>query len=187
MSRHGEVTRPFGDGEYVFRLGIGEWEKIDERFGIGPYELLKRLSNGTWRAAYLPAVTRLCLIAGASVRSPDGKVDDQRINRLVREYVEERPLLPTAIFLAGLVNDILTEPQDDQPPKQQPAEAANGLSQTEGSPSPDSTDGGPSSDTRPKKSGRSRSGNTSRASPDTVSRTSRSSRRPPQAPLSSTT
>lgn len=43
MSRHGEITLPFAGEERVFRLGLGEWRKVQERCDAGPMELLARL------------------------------------------------------------------------------------------------------------------------------------------------
>ena len=43
MSRAGELIREWGDGERVFRLGIGEWRKIQETCDAGPGEIAARL------------------------------------------------------------------------------------------------------------------------------------------------
>jgi len=43
VSRHGEITLPFGAEERKFRLGIRQWEAIEARCDAGPPELLSRL------------------------------------------------------------------------------------------------------------------------------------------------
>jgi hypothetical protein len=44
MSRHGDISLPFGTEERVFRLGIGELRKIEERCNAGAPELMTRLA-----------------------------------------------------------------------------------------------------------------------------------------------
>lgn len=44
MSRSGEITLPWGDAERTFRLGIAEWEKVQEKCDAGPPEILNRLA-----------------------------------------------------------------------------------------------------------------------------------------------
>lgn len=44
MSRSAEIKLPFGGQERVFRLGIAEWERIQEDTDAGPPELLQRLA-----------------------------------------------------------------------------------------------------------------------------------------------
>lgn len=43
MSRAGEITLPFGTEERIFRLGIDQWRKVQERCDAGPPEILARL------------------------------------------------------------------------------------------------------------------------------------------------
>lgn len=168
MSRHGDVTLAWGDGngpgpngEYTFRLHVREWDRIDELFDVGPYELFRRLNLGTWKRKYLSEVMRIALQGGGSVVT-NGAVDDLRINALVDEYVNNRPFVTTAIFLVGMLSAILFEPEADPIPKSAAAEEMPQSFQTESSPSPPSTDGVLPSDTPPQKLARSRSGNSGR-------------------------
>lgn len=173
MSRHGDIALVWGDqggpgenGEYTFRLGIAEWRKLDERFGVGPYELYHRLRSGTWKIDYPREVIRLALQAGGSCMN-EKNVDDRRINRLVRDYVDDRPPMVGAETAVIILGAILVGPADDQPPKSAAAEEAIQSFPTEDSPSPPSTDGDLSSATRRRKSTRSRSGNSTHVSPAT--------------------
>lgn len=171
----------------MFRLGLAEWRKIDERFDLGPFELLKRVAAGRWKVDHLRETIRLALVAGKSVVNAAGAVDDQRIGALVREFVDERPLLLTAMFVAALLTSILDEPAGDSIPKSVAATATDELSQMGNLPSPPSTDGALSSATRRPKSTHSRSGSSAPALPATKPRTVRNRRQPPQAPPSLTT
>lgn len=187
MSRCGEVLLAFGDGEgpgengeYLFRLGLAEWRKLDERFGVGPYELLRRMTHGQWKIDYPREVIRLGLQAGGSCLN--GTVtDDQRINRLVREYVDSRPMLNSVALAARVLEAAMWEPPDDEIPKSQAAESVPRAFQKEDSPSPPSMDGDQSSGIRPENLTHSPSGNSEPSSPASRSRTGakqRSRRRP---------
>jgi hypothetical protein len=192
MSRHGDVMIAWGDGEgpgengeYCFRLGLAEWRKIDERFSVGPFEMLRRVSQGTWKVDYLREVIRLGLQAGGSCLKGTA-VDDQRINRLIREYVDGRPMLQSVTVTAKILEAALWEPQDDQIPKSAAVEGVVPSFQMEDSPLPPLSDGDQPSATRRKKSARSRSGNSARAKPDTSLPTAEKKSSSPQAPMSST-
>lgn len=192
MSRSGEVLIAWGDGEgpgekgeYSFRIGIVEWRKIDERFGVGPVEMLNRVSRGTWKIDYPREVIRLGLQAGGSCLNGTS-VDDQRVNRLIREYVDGRPLLQSVAIAARILEAALWEPQDDTIPKLAAAESRPQVSPTEDSPSPPSTDGVHPSDTRRKKSASSRFGSSEPSKPASSSRTEGKRKSRPQAQTNST-
>lgn len=46
MSRHGEIRLPFGDQERTFRLGIGQWVRVQEKCDAGPEQIAARLGVG---------------------------------------------------------------------------------------------------------------------------------------------
>lgn len=175
MSRPGDTTFAWGDGEYTFRLGIREWEKLDERCGIGPEELFNRLRGDKWRVREIVEVHRLGLEGGRSVLTSGGTPDHVRINRLVRDYVEaDLQFLGKVNKIGGsklsalrIVDAALFGPADDQPPKSKAEASAPQSFQKDDSLSPRSTDGGQSSDIRPEKSTSSPSGNSWPVSLDT--------------------
>lgn len=192
MSRRGEIMIAWGDGEgpgdngeYQFRIGIGEWRKLDERFGLGPFELLRRLSTGQWKIDYPREIIRLGLQAGGSCLNGTS-VDDQRINRLVRDYSDGRPTLESVAVAARILEAALYEPADDAIPKSEAAESRPQVSQTADSPSPPSSVGAQPSDTPQKKSTRFRSGSSGRSRPDTKLPTASRRKSPRQAPMIST-
>ena len=64
MSRNAEVTLAWGDGEYKFRLGIGEVRELQEKTSCGPYFLLGRVDGGQWFIDDLRETIRIGLIGG---------------------------------------------------------------------------------------------------------------------------
>ncbi|MBB3972782.1 gene transfer agent family protein [Hansschlegelia beijingensis] len=122
----GETTFDWADGEYTFALPLGQVEELQEKVGCGPYSLLRRLQDGTWQQSDIRETLRLGLIGGGQVKPVEAM-------RLVRAYVDERPLLEnvpaaTAVILAALVT-----PENEPQPGGGEAEEA-----TTESPSPTS-------------------------------------------------
>jgi hypothetical protein len=64
MSGDGSVTLQWGDGEYRFRLGIGEWRELQEKCNAGPPVLFRRLHNQEWMIDDIVHSLRLGLIGG---------------------------------------------------------------------------------------------------------------------------
>ena len=105
MSRSGEVTLAFGDGEQTFRLPIGAWRKVQEQCDAGPSEIMARMSMpfeaikrgvkpsdligagllGSWRVDDIRSVILNGLIGGGMA-----PVEAQK---LTVAWVDERPLL----------------------------------------------------------------------------------------------
>jgi hypothetical protein len=105
MSRSGEIALLWGDKERTFRLGIGEWVKVQEKCDAGPGEILARLAPvfaatqqglkfeqivamgylGRWRVDDIREPLYRGLIGGGMGPTEAGK--------LVVELVDDRPLL----------------------------------------------------------------------------------------------
>lgn len=127
MSRGGGISLIFADGEYSFRLPWGQLTELQEICDAGPYVILERLQNRTFRLCEVRDTIRLGLIGGG--------LDAQKAVRLVRTYVEDTErysllassLVATAVILAALL-----------PPGDDPAgeEGAANLAGTESTPSP---------------------------------------------------
>lgn len=145
MSRHGDITLEWADGEYTFRLGIGEIRKLQERTDCGPYELFDRISTRKFKVDELRETVRLGLVGGGQCKAANGVPDDRRINRLIKDYVDERPIIPTMLLCAKILNAALAGSMDEPVPKSTAKESRPQSSKEESSPSPPSTDGGPSS------------------------------------------
>lgn len=136
MSRDASITLDWADGTYPFRLAWGELEKLQEACDSGPYVILNRLIDGSWRLADISAVIRCGLIGGGM--SPADAL------KKVRLYVEDRPpmenlTIAQAVLSAGIVG----APDEDVEKKAvaaNPAETGSTISRTESSDLPPSTD-----------------------------------------------
>lgn len=98
--RDARVELDWADGTYAFRLAWGQLAELQERCDAGPYVVLQRLHNGTWRVEDITNVIRLGLIGG-------GMAPADALKK-VRTYVEDRPplenvLTAQAVLTAGLM------------------------------------------------------------------------------------
>ncbi|MFC7399591.1 gene transfer agent family protein [Chelatococcus sp. GCM10030263] len=133
MSSDGSITFPWADGEYRFRLAIGQLRELQDKCSAGPAEIVQRLSIGSWRVDDVRETLRLGLIGGGL------KPGDALI--LIKRYVDERPWLENitpahVVLMAALVGD------PDEPVGKD--EAAATEPETDGSPLPPSMDQEPS-------------------------------------------
>lgn len=144
MSRAGEIVLEFGGEERTFRLGVGQWRKIQEVCDAGPAELLARLSPafaaaqqgigfaeivgmgllGRWRVDDVREPVRQGLL-GALDAAGKPVLEAKAVDRLVVEYVDERPLLESVVtaykvVLASVVG------VDDEAASGEPRAAAEG-------------------------------------------------------------
>lgn len=90
MSRDAQITFPWADGDYTFRLGWGELEQLQEACDAGPYVILTRLQDETWRIGDISHTIRLGLVGGGM------KMTDALLK--VRKYVEARPPTENLLF-----------------------------------------------------------------------------------------
>ncbi|UIK05004.1 gene transfer agent family protein [Neorhizobium galegae] len=100
MARDAQITIPWADGDFTFRLGWGELAELQEKTEAGPYVVLHRLHSHQWRVEDISNVIRLGLIGGGFPAAEAMKK--------VRYYVENRPPLENhsvavAILSAGLL------------------------------------------------------------------------------------
>lgn len=135
MSRNGEVTLDWADGEYRFRLGLGGIEELQEKTGRGPYVILQRLISGEWFIAELREPIRLGLIGGG--------LEPAKATALVKRYFDERPPLENmATAKAIMAAYLMGAPDGEKPGKAGAARAGGRKSKTltEESPLPPSTE-----------------------------------------------
>ncbi|BBF93382.1 gene transfer agent family protein [Blastochloris tepida] len=106
MSADGSVKLTWPDGERTFRLAIGQLRELQERTGVGPHALSRRIVSGDWFVDDLVETIRLGAIGGGA--SPTEAL------KLVRTYVEARPLteavLPAAAILAAALVGVADDP-----------------------------------------------------------------------------
>ena len=133
MSRDASVSFDWADDHHCFRLPLGQLREVQDKTGVGPMTLLRRLQAGGWMVDDPREVLR-CGLIGAGME-PVQALD------LVRRYVDERPLgeavRPAYLVLAAA----LFGPPDEALPGKQKA-----AGKTTGSASPPSTAPEPSSD-----------------------------------------
>lgn len=91
MSRSGKIELEWGDGagagsdaKHVFRLAIAQLEELQEKCNAGPQQIMRRLSDGTWRTYDVRETIRLGLIGGGMA--------PPMAAQLVKRYVDDRPL-----------------------------------------------------------------------------------------------
>lgn len=99
-NRDARITEDFADGTYEFCMNYGAIRMLQESRDMGPLFLYGILQSGAWRAEDIREIIRCGLIGG-------GMLPAQAI-KLVRLYVEERPLmenvgLATRVLGAGLI------------------------------------------------------------------------------------
>lgn len=126
MSRSGDTRLDFGGRERVFRLALGEWRKVQERCDAGPAEILARLAPiftarqqgltfgqilanghlGRWRVDDVREVIFQGLVGGG--------MDPNAAIKIVRAWVDERPLLESVDIAYEVVLASIIGPEDEQ-------------------------------------------------------------------------
>ncbi|MEM6617450.1 MAG: gene transfer agent family protein [Pseudomonadota bacterium] len=121
MSRNGDVSLAWGDGEYSFRLAYGELEKLQEACDAGPFHVLQALRSGTPRIEHILETIRWGLIGGG--------LSSSEALRMTNLYVKERPLAEnvvtaTIILVAALYGG--GDETDEASPPEKKLEAGEG-------------------------------------------------------------
>jgi Phage tail tube protein, GTA-gp10 len=111
----GTVNLAFGDGEYPFRIALGQWRELQELVNkprleigeppIGPMSLLKALMTGDAWPHEVREVIRLGLIGGGM------KTDRALV--MVKRYVEGRPLFQSLPDARTILQVAMFGPPDD--------------------------------------------------------------------------
>jgi hypothetical protein len=99
MSRSAQIELDWADGTYPFRLAWGQLAELQEKCDAGPYVVLQRLQNGTWRLSDIADTIRLGLIGGNMTPADALKK--------VRAYVEDRPPMENVIFAQVILSAAL--------------------------------------------------------------------------------
>jgi hypothetical protein len=113
----------FAEQGRTFKLGIGEWERLQEALDVGPYELWRIVKTGVWRTKHIERTLQIGLEGGGT--------EKKEALRLVNEWVRGRPAWLENVLIAVQVLDAgLAGPADETLPK------ADGEGVTEASLSP---------------------------------------------------
>lgn len=137
MSADASTTFEWADGEHTFRLAIGQLRELQDKTGTGPFALLRRLMDGTWKVDDLREIIRLGLIGGG--------MKPLEALGLVKNYVEGRPLMESLVPAKAIMTAALFGDPEDDVGKDKPGETET----TAGSTSPASTEPAPSSASAP--------------------------------------
>jgi len=105
---HGLITKDFADGTYSFRLAYGQWLELQEAVNCGPLELYVNLLQRKWRIQNIREIIRVGLIGA-------GQTPIEAL-RLVRRYVEERPLMENVQLAIEIVAASLELPKGVEAP-----------------------------------------------------------------------
>jgi hypothetical protein len=152
VSRGGEVTCQWGDAERTFRLGIGEWRKVQETCDAGPAEIAGRLASWAAMRQRAPGVSFLDLLAGGAlgkwriddIREPlyrgliGGGMSPTGAGLLMRDLFDARPLTENIALALEVVLASLVGPKDE--PVGEPLGETSG---TNGTRSPEGNSGSP--------------------------------------------
>jgi hypothetical protein len=106
MSRDGALTADWADGTHEFRLAWGQLIELQEACDAGPYYILQRLFDGSWRVEYISQVMRLGLIGGG--------MPPPKALALVRRYVEERPPMENVLWAQAVLSAALMGARDEE-------------------------------------------------------------------------
>ncbi len=113
MSRDASVNLEWAGGHHLFKLGIGELEKLDDLCDAGPAFMAQALASGTWRTKYVVETVRWGLVGGG--------MDVVEANRLIKTFIDGTPLMQhsitaQAVLMACLVGaDEGTKPDTESP------------------------------------------------------------------------
>lgn len=117
MSRSGQVSFAWADGEHTFALKIGQLIELQEKCDAGPPMILTRLEAGAWRVSDVRETIRLGLIGGGM--SPTDAL------KLTIRYVDERPLGESSLVAQLILAAALfgaPEGAEDAPPEKPKAD-----------------------------------------------------------------
>ncbi len=104
----GAITLPWGDGEHTFSLPLGQLRELQDKTGIGPLPLLRRVMEGTWLVDDLRETIRLGLIGGGM--APTAALT------LVARYVERRPWTESVPLAQAILAAALFAPIEEGSP-----------------------------------------------------------------------
>jgi hypothetical protein len=136
MSRDASISLTWADGDYTFRLGVAQIRELQEKSEAGPSVILRRMAEDTWFVDDLIHTIRLGLIGGGATPADALK--------LVRRYVEQRPLAENRNAATLILGAALYGAGDEEPLGKSAGETAGqSLSPTEKSDLPNSTPAAP--------------------------------------------
>jgi hypothetical protein len=110
MSADGSVTFTWADGEYRFRLGIGELRELQDKCGTGPEAIFERLVARSYLVDDVRETLRLGLIGGG--------MQPLRAKAKVEKYADTGTLQMNAVAAYGVLAAALRGDPNDTLGKQ---------------------------------------------------------------------
>jgi Phage tail tube protein, GTA-gp10 len=155
------IFRAWADGEYWFALPVGMIRELEAKRDAGCIKILRRFGDGDWRFDDIREAIRCGAIGG-------GDLNPAQVTARMKTYVDSRPQLEWAELAREILECSLIGPPGETFPKSVAAAETSEATAaaTDASASPTSTPGVPSLASRPPRSTRSRSGNSTVALPD---------------------
>ena len=117
MSRLGQITLEWADGDYTFALKIKQLIELQELCDAGPPYILTRLQSGTWRVNDVRETIRIGLIGG-------GMASHEAL-KMVKRHVDDEPLAYNALVAQAVISAALfgaPEGAEDSPPEKPEAD-----------------------------------------------------------------
>lgn len=129
------VDITWAGGEHTFLLTIDLLRALQDKCDAGPPHILERLSTRRWNVNDVTETIRLGLEGGGMQK------EDAR--KIVRKYVEDRPLTESVLTAQAVLMSALFGSEDDLPGERKAGEASQTeiLSREESGDFPDSTSG----------------------------------------------
>lgn len=109
MSRHGDITLGWADGEYLFRLAWAQLAALQEAVDAGPQHVLDRLLQRHWRVQDVEQVILLGLIGGG--------MEPARARGLVKTWVHDQPFAENLLVAQAVLSAAIVGAPDDPPPE----------------------------------------------------------------------
>lgn len=133
MARGVDLT--WTGGEHTFLLTIDLLRALQERCDAGPAFILQRLTQNRWLVDDVVSTIRLGLEGGG--------MDKEQARKLVRQFVEDRPLTESVLTAQAVLAGALFGAEDDPTGESQAGESdkSANLSREENGVSPASTAG----------------------------------------------
>lgn len=119
---HGLITKDWADGTYSFRLAYGQWLELQEAVNCGPLELYVNMLQRKWRVQHIREIIRIGLMGGGA--------EPVAALRLVKRYVEERPIVESVQIALEIVAASLALPQGEETPGEAVAASPNSAEST---------------------------------------------------------
>lgn len=124
MDGSGKITLEWGDGENAFRLDLKRLRDLQDKTGVGPEALYRRVATGDWRIEDLRETIRLGLVGGG--------MDEVKAAKLMRSYFDDGPYLKHKPMAIAILLAAMMGPPDDPIPAgktEREREASESLSQ----------------------------------------------------------